>query len=165
MPHPLCHAPSPLLHTHFTPTNLTAALIALNLVTFAMFGIDKAKAETGAWRVAESTLLMLALLGGTLGAYAGRALFRHKTRKQPFGANLLAIAVLQVLALGALIGVAAGWPPRPLTFAASINSGASARPICWPTMPCTAARFPTAAALCYPPSVIADQCLGVLDLR
>ena len=69
-----------------------------------MFGIDKAKAEAGAWRVAESTLLVLALLGGTLGAYAGRALFRHKTRKQPFGANLLAIAVLQVLALGALIG-------------------------------------------------------------
>ena len=69
-----------------------------------MFGIDKAKAETGTWRVKESTLLTLALLGGTLGAYAGRALFRHKTRKQPFGANLLAIAVLQVLALGALIG-------------------------------------------------------------
>ena len=85
-----------------TPTNLAAALIALNLVTFAMFGIDKA--EAGAWRIAESTLLTLALLGGTLGAYAGRALFRHKTRKQPFGANLFAIAVLQVLALGALIG-------------------------------------------------------------
>ena len=78
-----------------------------------MFGIDKAKAETGAWRVAESTLLMLALLGGTLGAYAGRALFRHKTRKQPFGANLLAIAVLQVLALGALIGWLLGGRPAP----------------------------------------------------
>ena len=96
-----------------TPTNLAAALIALNFVTFAMFGIDKAKAETGAWRIAESTLLMLALLGGTLGAYAGRALFRHKTRKQPFGANLFAIAVLQVLALGALIGWLLGGRPAP----------------------------------------------------
>ena len=96
-----------------TPTNLAAALFAINLITFAMFGIDKAKARAGTWRVAESTLLMLALLGGTLGAYAGRALFRHKTRKQPFGANLFAIAVLQVLALGALIGWLLGGRPTP----------------------------------------------------
>ena len=69
-----------------------------------MFGIDKAKARAGAWRVAESTLLMLAFLGGTLGAYAGRAVFRHKTRKAPFNSNLFVIAVLQLLALGGLIG-------------------------------------------------------------
>ena len=87
-----------------TPTNLTLAFIALNLLTFAMFGIDKAKARAGAWRVAETTLLMLAFFGGTLGAYAGRAVFRHKTRKQPFNSNLFAIAVVQVLGLGALIG-------------------------------------------------------------
>ena len=47
---------------------------------------------------------MLAFFGGTLGAYAGRAVFRHKTRKQPFNSNPFAIAVVQVLALGALIG-------------------------------------------------------------
>ena len=87
-----------------TPTNLTAAVIALNLLAFAMFGIDKAKARAGSWRVAESTLLMLAFVGGTLGAYAGRAVFRHKTRKAPFNSNLFVIAVLQLLALGGLIG-------------------------------------------------------------
>ena len=69
-----------------------------------MFGIDKAKARAGSWRVAESTLLMLAFVGGTLGAYAGRAVFRHKTRKQPFNSNLFAISVVQVLGLGGLIG-------------------------------------------------------------
>ena len=90
--------------TLLTPTTLTAAFIALNLLAFAMFGIDKAKARVGAWRVAETTLLMLAFFGGTLGAYAGRAVFRHKTRKQPFNSNLFAIAVVQVLGLGALIG-------------------------------------------------------------
>ena len=47
---------------------------------------------------------MLAFLGGTLGAYAGRAVFRHKTRKAPFNSHLFAIAVLQLLALGGLIG-------------------------------------------------------------
>ena len=103
----------PTLLTPTTPTTLTAAFIVLNLLTFVLFGIDKAKAETGTWRVAESTLLMLALLGGTLGAYAGRALFRHKTRKQPFGAILFAIAVLQVLALGALIGWLLSGGPAP----------------------------------------------------
>ena len=90
--------------TLLTPTTLAVALIALNLLTFAMFGIDKAKARTGAWRVAESTLLMLAFLGGTLGAYAGRAVFRHKTRKAPFNSNLFAVAVLQVAGLGGLLG-------------------------------------------------------------
>ena len=92
------------MHPLLTPTTLTAAFLALNLLTFAMFGIDKAKARAGSWRVAESTLLTLAFLGGTLGAYAGRAVFRHKTCKQPFNSNLFAIAVLQMLGLGALIG-------------------------------------------------------------
>lgn len=84
--------------------NLAIALIALNLATFALFGIDKVRAENGEWRIQESTLLGLSLIGGTVGAYAGRRLFRHKTRKQPFNANLLAITVLQVLVLGGLIG-------------------------------------------------------------
>ena len=79
-------------------------VIAMNLVAFAAFGLDKAKAQRGAWRIKESTLLTFAFLGGTLGAYAGRRAFRHKTRKQPFNSNLFSIAVLQVLALGGLIG-------------------------------------------------------------
>ena len=87
-----------------TPANLITALIALNFIAFAAFGIDKAKAKRGRWRVAESTLLMLAFLGGTPGAYAGRRVFRHKTRKQPFGSRLFAIAVMQVVGLGGLIG-------------------------------------------------------------
>ena len=90
--------------TLLTPANLTLAILALNLLTFVLFGIDKAKARAGAWRVAETTLLMLAFFGGTLGAYAGRAVFRHKTRKQPFISNLFAIAVMQVLGLGGLMG-------------------------------------------------------------
>ena len=87
-----------------TPANIATALIAVNFIAFAAFGIDKARAEVGSWRIRESTLLWLALLGGTLGAYAGRSLFRHKTRKQPFNDQLFRIAVLQVLALGAAIG-------------------------------------------------------------
>ena len=93
-----------MLHTILTPTNIAAALIAINFIAFAAFGVDKAKARAGRWRVQESTLLLFAFLGGTLGAYAGRKAFRHKTRKQPFNSNLFSIAVLQMLALGGLIG-------------------------------------------------------------
>ena len=88
-----------------TPINIAAAAIILNIWTFMLFGIDKLRAEGGAWRVSEGSLLFCALIGGTAGAYAGRALFRHKTRKQPFSRELHGIAVLQLFG-GAM---AAGW--------------------------------------------------------
>lgn len=87
-----------------TPANIVTTLIAMNFFAFAAFGIDKGRAERGAWRVSESTLLLLAFLGGTFGAYAGRSLFRHKTRKQPFNSELFRIAMLQALAIGAGVG-------------------------------------------------------------
>ena len=86
------------------PTHIAIALIAINFVAFAAFGLDKAKAERGAWRISEASLLWLAFWGGTPGAYAGRAVFRHKTRKQPFGSHLFNVAVLQAVVLGGLIG-------------------------------------------------------------
>lgn len=86
------------------PANFAFALIAANFLAFAAFGIDKARAKNGAWRVQESSLLTLAFLGGTIGAYAGRALFRHKTRKQPFNRQLEMIVMVQVLATGSALG-------------------------------------------------------------
>lgn len=88
---------------HLTPGNISSAIIAMNFLAFAAFGIDKAKAERGGWRIRESTLLWLAFLGGTPGAYAGRHVFRHKTRKQPFSGQLQAIALLQVAAISWLL--------------------------------------------------------------
>lgn len=55
-------------------------LIAINLITFFAFGIDKRKAEKGAWRTKESTLLGLAAIGGSVGALLGMNAFRHKTK-------------------------------------------------------------------------------------
>jgi uncharacterized membrane protein YsdA (DUF1294 family) len=88
-----------------TPANIATALIAINFLAFAAFGLDKARAEAGVWRISEGTLLNLAMIGGTPGAYAGRALFRHKTRKQPFCNRLHAIAIIQIAILA---GLAAG---------------------------------------------------------
>lgn len=79
-------------------------LVAINLWTVFRFWQDKRRARGDVRRTPESTLLGLAVLGGTPGAFAARALFRHKTRKQPFSSNLHAIALLQALALGG-----AGW--------------------------------------------------------
>lgn len=75
---------------------MLAGLGAVNLAAFLAFGIDKARARAGGWRISEATLLGLALLGGTPGAYAARRHFRHKTRKQPFVVQMHLIAALQL---------------------------------------------------------------------
>ena len=81
------------------PLWIALYVIAMNFVAFASFGIDKAKAEAGSRRISEATLLGWAFLGGTPGAYAGRAAFRHKTRKQPFSNELHGILILQLAAI------------------------------------------------------------------
>lgn len=87
-----------------TPANLAAYLVLINAVAFAAFGIDKWLARSGVRRIAEASLLGIALVGGSPGAYAGRRLFRHKTRKQPFSSQLHGIAALQLAALAGFAG-------------------------------------------------------------
>lgn len=81
-----------------------AWLALVNFMAFVAFGIDKDRAEQGRRRTPESDLLHLAMIGGIAGAYAGRALFRHKTRKQPFSSRLHAIASGQAVACAAALG-------------------------------------------------------------
>lgn len=80
------------------PANLAVALCAMNFASFTAFGLDKSWAERGARRVSEAGLLQFAFFGGIIGAYAGRAVFRHKTRKQPFSNQLHLIAAFQLCA-------------------------------------------------------------------
>ena len=54
-------------------------LIVINIVTFLVYGIDKWKAKQGSWRISEAILLMLAVIGGTIGALLGMQVWRHKT--------------------------------------------------------------------------------------
>ena len=76
-----------------------AWLAGVNAATLGAFGWDKRRARQGGRRVPERTLLGLALAGGSPAALAARRLFRHKTRKQPFGAILHAICGLHMAAL------------------------------------------------------------------
>ena len=55
-------------------------LVAVNLVSFTLYGLDKLKAKKGLWRIRESTLLLIAALGGSVGALLGMEVFRHKTK-------------------------------------------------------------------------------------
>lgn len=55
-------------------------LIVMNVLTFIVYGIDKQKAKRGKWRISEKTLMMLAVFGGSIGAWIGMQVFRHKTK-------------------------------------------------------------------------------------
>lgn len=75
---------------------LVAIAALYNLVVFCVYAYDKVAAQNGDWRVRESTLLLLALAGGGIGAFLGQRLLRHKTRKAPFHVVLPALFLLQV---------------------------------------------------------------------
>ena len=74
------------------------AWIGINVIAFLAFGWDKRQAERDGSRIAERTLLGIALFGGALGALIGQQVFRHKTRKQPFRTLLWLAAVINLLA-------------------------------------------------------------------
>ena len=74
-------------------------LLVINLTAFAAYGLDKKKAEKDRWRIPEATLVMLAVLGGSIGALAGMLAFHHKTKKPKFVIGIPLIALTQVLAL------------------------------------------------------------------
>ena len=78
---------------------LIAILVVLNVVSFALFGIDKRRAKRGARRISESTLILSGLICGTVGAWLGVFVFRHKTRKPSFLIRLAGATVLDVVAL------------------------------------------------------------------
>ena len=59
-------------------------LAAVNLLAFVLYGVDKLKAKKGAWRIPEATLLLVAFLGGSVGALLGMEVFRHKTKHAQF---------------------------------------------------------------------------------
>ena len=63
---------------------IIAALLLVNIVAFAAYGIDKRKAQKNKWRIPESTLLLLAFIGGSLGALLGMRVFHHKTKHWKF---------------------------------------------------------------------------------
>ena len=77
-------------------------LIVINIVTFVVYGIDKLKAKQGSWRISEATLLILAAIGGSIGALLGMKVWHHKTMHKKFKYGLPLILIIQIILIGYL---------------------------------------------------------------
>ena len=71
-------------------------IIGINVITFIVYGIDKRKARKGQWRIPESTLLLLAIVGGSIGAWWGMKAWHHKTLHKKFKYGLPLLIALQI---------------------------------------------------------------------
>ena len=71
-------------------------LIVITIVTFLVYGIDKWKAKQGSWRISEATLLILAVIGGSIGALLGMKVWHHKTMHKKFKYGLPLILLVQI---------------------------------------------------------------------
>lgn len=81
----------------FTIQNIIIYLLIINIVAFLAMWIDKRKAEKGKWRISETTLLLLGVLGGSIGGMIGMYTFRHKTKKKRFTIGMPVILIIEIL--------------------------------------------------------------------
>lgn len=79
---------------------LICYIVVINLVSFMMFGIDKYKARRGQWRISEATLLAVAAIGGSIGAWMGMKVWHHKTLHSKFryGVPIILLAHIALMA-------------------------------------------------------------------
>ena len=77
-------------------TLLTFYILCINVVTLIVYGIDKYKAKKAKWRISEATLLLLAVLGGSIGAWMGMKVWHHKTMHKKFKFGIPAILLIQI---------------------------------------------------------------------
>ena len=86
---------------------LSFYLLIINALGFLLMLVDKWKARKNRWRVRESTLLLVAALGGSIGSLAGMYLFRHKTQHLKFTLGIPLILAAQCIAAVLVMALAA----------------------------------------------------------
>lgn len=79
--------------------NIIIYVCMINVIAFFLYGLDKQKAKRHQWRIPESTLLGVAVIGGSIGAFFGMQIFRHKTKKPKFYIGVPIIFVLQMVGI------------------------------------------------------------------
>ncbi len=74
-------------------------LLAINVFAFFLYGIDKWKAKRSKWRIPEMTLLSIAVIGGSVGAWIGMKVWHHKTmhKKFKYGIPLILFAQIAIV--------------------------------------------------------------------
>lgn len=80
-------------------TLLIAYVIIINLIGFAVMGMDKRRARKHAFRIPEATLFTIAIIGGSIGSIIGMRYFHHKTRHWYFVYGMPFILLLQIALL------------------------------------------------------------------
>ena len=78
-------------------SSLILYLVIINVITFVIYGVDKYKAIRQEWRIRESTLLGLALIGGSIGGWIAMYIFHHKTKKVKFFVGIPVILAIQIV--------------------------------------------------------------------
>lgn len=78
---------------------LLSCIIAVNVITFVVYGVDKLKAKKGKWRVPEAALLLLAIVGGSVGAWCGVKVWHHKTMHVKFKYGIPLITAMHAVLL------------------------------------------------------------------
>ena len=71
-------------------------LLVINAATFIIYGIDKDKAKKAKWRISEATLLTMAAVGGSIGAWLGMKAWHHKTQHRKFKYGVPIILLIQI---------------------------------------------------------------------
>ena len=82
---------------------IVVILLVMNLLAFALMGIDKMKAKRGSWRIPEKTLFLVTAMFGGLGGTLGMRVFRHKTKHWYFKFGFPALLVVQIVLLAWLL--------------------------------------------------------------
>lgn len=88
---------------YLTLTNILIYLLSINLIGILIMLIDKKKAIKGSWRIPEKTLLIVALLGGSIGTMIGMYWFRHKTKKLKFTLGFQIILITEIVLITFLL--------------------------------------------------------------
>ena len=83
---------------------LICYIVVINLVSFMMFGIDKYKARRGQWRISEATLLAVAAIGGSIGAWMGMKVWHHKTLHSKFRYGVPIILLVHIALMAYFCG-------------------------------------------------------------
>ncbi|MBU3202906.1 DUF1294 domain-containing protein [Clostridium algidicarnis] len=71
--------------------------IILNILGLLSMYIDKSKSKRSQWRIRENTLIIIAILGGSIGSYLGMKKFRHKTKHSKFKYGIPFIIFIQII--------------------------------------------------------------------
>ena len=82
---------------------LICYFLIVNLIGFLSMYVDKRRARKHLWRIPETTLFIIAIIGGSIGSIVGMHLFRHKTRPWYFVYGMPAILIIQIALVALLI--------------------------------------------------------------